>query len=455
MVSKPYILIFTVFTMLGTKKNRWLYILVVLIGIAVFWIIANSKPAPVAKAIRVPPVPFVDVLRIQPGHNQVWIETQGVVQPKTKIELIAQVSGRVIAVDNQFVAGGAFDAEQALVKIEQDDYRIAISQAKATLADAKQLLATEKGRARQAKREWRDLANKEANELFLRKPQLASAEAGADAAEANLQKAQLDLARTQITVPFAGRVLTKNVDLGQFIAQGSLIAEVYSTDIAEVRLPLTARQRQMVRLPSADTGIPVKLLARYGDEQYQWPATLDRLEGAVDSESRQYYVVASISQPFDSKPVDEVSNNKPALSVGQFVTAQIGGAFIENSFVIPRTALRQQQQVWLMQNKQLRLVSVDVIQSNDDSSLVKLKAGADIDGEFALIVSPLSLALDGMTVRERGGSERLSGTNAKQVEVNADIAAETAVETIAESENIKTNDESSLKTPAAPADKAG
>jgi hypothetical protein len=60
-----------------------------------------------------------------------------------------------------------------------------------------------------------------------------------------------------------------------------------------------------------------------------------------------------------------------------------------------------------------------------------------------------------MTVRERGGSERLSGTNAKQVEVNADIAAETEVETIAESENIKTNAESSLKTPAAPADKAG
>jgi len=154
--------------MLGTKKNRWLYILVVLIGIAVFWIIANRKPAPVAKAIRVPPVPFVDFLIIQPGLTQVWIETQGVVQPKTKIELIAQVSGRVVAVDNQFVAGGAFNAEQALVKIEQDNYRIAISQAKATLADAKQLLATDKVRARQAKREWRDLGNKESNDLFLR-----------------------------------------------------------------------------------------------------------------------------------------------------------------------------------------------------------------------------------------------------------------------------------------------
>ncbi|MBT5923719.1 MAG: efflux transporter periplasmic adaptor subunit, partial [Cellvibrionales bacterium] len=179
--------------MLGTKKNRYLMTAVIAVGLLITWLIATSKPTPAAKPIRLPPVPIVDVLHIQPGNHRVWIETQGLVKPKTQIQLVSQVTGRVEAIAEQFSAGGFFAANEALVIIEESDYRIAVSQASAQLANAKQLLATEKGRARQAKREWRDLGNSEANDLFLRKPQLASAKAGLLAAEAGLEKAELDL----------------------------------------------------------------------------------------------------------------------------------------------------------------------------------------------------------------------------------------------------------------------
>jgi len=386
--------------MLGTKKNRYLLTVIIVVGLLITWLIATSKPAPAAKPIRLPPIPIVDVLHVQPASHRVWIETQGLVKPKTQIKLVSQVSGRVEAVAEQFSTGGFFAANQALVMVEESDYRIAVSQADAKLADAKQLLATEKGRARQAKREWRDLGNSEANDLFLRKPQLASAKAGLLAAEASLEKAQLDLSRTRISAPFAGRVLNKKVDIGQFVSQGSSIAEVYSSDIAEVRLPLTAQQRQNVSVSDSQRS-PVKLLARYGSSEYEWDAELDRIEGAIDSSSRQYYFVATLPQAFEDS-IDEVGIlQKPGLAVGQFVTAQIAGNSVDNSFLIPRSALRQQQQIWALDNNRLAYIDVVVIQSNDKSALVQLSDSSQASNSIAVITSSLSLALKGMNIRDR------------------------------------------------------
>ena len=386
--------------MLGTKKNRYLLSGVIVVGLLITWLITTSKPAPAAKPIRLPPTPIVDVLHIQPGSHRVWIETQGLVKPKIQIELVSQVTGRVESIAEQFSTGGFFDANQSLVMVDESDYRIAVSQANAKLADAKQLLATEKGRARQAKREWRDLGNSEANELFLRKPQLASAKAGLLAADAGLEKAQLDLSRTQISAPFAGRVLSKKVDVGQFVAKGTSIAEVYSSDVAEVRLPLTAQQRQNVSVSELQRS-PVKLIARYGSNEYVWDAVLDRLEGAIDSSSRQYYFVATLPQAFEDSVNEAGVLLKPGLAVGQFVSAQIAGNSIDNSFLIPRTALRQQQQIWVLDNNRLAYIDVMVIQSNEDTALVQLVDNSQASNPIAVITSTLSLALKGMKIRDR------------------------------------------------------
>ena len=389
--------------MLGTKNNRKLFIGVVVVGALLTWLIVTSKPAPAAKPIRLPPVPIVDVLHVKPAEHRVWIQSQGLVKPKTQIELVSQVTGRVDAIAEQFSAGGSFAANQALVTIDKSDYRIAISQAQARLADAKQMLATEKGRARQAKREWRDLGDSEANDLFLRKPQLASAQANLRGAEAGLEKAQLDLSRTQISAPFAGKVLAKKVDIGQFVTQGTSIAEVYSSDIAEVRLPLTAQQRQNVSV-SGSQASSVKLFARYGNNEYVWDAVLDRLEGAIDSSSRQYYFVATLPQAFKNHFDAAGTLQKPGLAVGQFVTAQIAGNSIANSFFIPRSALRQQQQIWVFDNGQLAYLDVVVIQINDDSALVTLADTSIANNPISVITSNLSLALKGMKIRDRSAT---------------------------------------------------
>ncbi len=389
--------------MLGKKLNPLVYIVTVLLGVLVYWIILSSRPAPQPRPVVVPPAPPVDVLRVEPANHRVWLSSQGIIKPKTDIELVAQVSGRVIAVDEHFASGGVFAADQALVTLEQSDYRIAISQARAELARAQQQLASERGAARQARREWRDLGDEEANALFLRKPQLASAEAGVEAAKAALQKAELDLARTMISAPFSGKVLSRAVGLGQYVVAGSPVGRVHGTERAEVRLPLTARDRQLLTL--GEDASPVMLVANYGDREFIWPGKLERVEAALDSQSRQFYAVASIEAPFVDAVAEEPGSTRPALLVDQFVRARIAGGYQSGSLLLPRSALRQPQRIWLHEAGKLRFVDVDVIQSDSREVLVKplQSMGA---GPVDVIVSELSLALDGMAIalrdREQG-----------------------------------------------------
>ncbi len=101
-------------------------------------------------------------------------------------------------------------------------------------------LAEEQARVDQAVQDWKRLnLDEEPSELVLRGPQLRRAQANVSSAEARLESAKRDLEKTEIKAPYAGRILTKIVDVGQFVSPGNQLAKIYAVDFAEVRLPLT------------------------------------------------------------------------------------------------------------------------------------------------------------------------------------------------------------------------
>ena len=220
--------------MLGSQKKPLYYVVVLLMGSIIAWLIATGKPEPVIKASEEPKDVVVDVAVFDVTSHRVWLKSQGIVTAETSSVLSAQVPGRIKHIDNAFVEGGSFKTGQVLLSLEDDDYLNAILNAEAELANAKQLLASELGKVKQAKREWRDLGDQASNDLFLRKPQLASARSAVTSAEASLKQARLNLSRTKIKAPFNGQLLSKHADLGQFATQGMPLADIYSTATAEV-----------------------------------------------------------------------------------------------------------------------------------------------------------------------------------------------------------------------------
>jgi RND family efflux transporter MFP subunit len=393
------------------RNGSWaLLVLVLGGGLAYGLLVGKPGPEPEARPAYVPPV--VDVVAVAPTVRSLSVETQGSVRPLREIKLVSQVGGRVELVSPRFAEGGFFGAGEQLLKVEDIDYQFVITRAQSQVAAARQRVAEEQGRALQAKREWRDLGSDQANALFLRKPQLVSAQAALKASEADLAAARLDLDRTSISAPFNGRISEKYVDVGQYIAPGTAIATVYDTDVAVVRLPLTGRQVALLDLPltydnvtaAQSGGAPVTLRARFANKMWEWQGRIVRTDASIDVNSRVVYAVAEIDKPFAREPGSE----RPPLAPGLFVNATISGRELNQVSLLPRSALRSDGSVMIVDAQQLTQVrQVQVLQSNSDQAWVHgLEAG-----ERVIVREPTPVTVAGMEVSVNNVGELAGGAH--------------------------------------------
>lgn len=379
------------------RKGFWA-LLVLVVGGGLSFALLVGKPHPEPEQPADIALPVVDVVVAAPTVRSLSVETQGTVRPLREIKLASQVGGRVEYVSPRFAQGGFFAANEPLVKVEDIDYQFVIARAESQVAAARQRVAEEEGRALQAKREWRDLGSEQANALFLRKPQLASARAALKASEADFAAAQLDLSRTSISAPFNGRISEKYVDIGQFVAPGTAIAMVYDTDVAQVRLPLTDRQVALLDLPinyddgiaGAKNGASVRLRARFATKEWEWVGRLVRTDATIDVNSRVVYAVAEIEKPFARDPDSE----RPPLSPGLFVSAIISGRQLPQVTELPRSALRSDGSVMIVDDEQTAQSRM-VQELQSDTHYVWVQG---LSGGERVIVHENKLILSGMKV---------------------------------------------------------
>jgi RND family efflux transporter MFP subunit len=362
------------------------------------------KPAPRTVTPPEAPPPQVAVVYADSQTQALRVDSQGTVEPRREIDLVAQVAGQVQSVHQNFVNGGFFEKGDVLLEIDDRDYQLALIRAEARVAEAAQLLATEKGRARQAEREWRDLGNAEANELFLRKPQLAAAEAQLQAARADRDKAKLDLERTKVTAPFSGRVREAAADLGQYVSPGSRVARIYDTAVAEIRLPLSDRQAALVDLPlgfrgnAENPGPAVVISGTIAGELYKWQGRIMRTDASIDVNNRFYYAVAEVEDPFVHHP----DQAQVPLVVGLFVDAEIHGREIPGVVTVPRRALYKNNKIYTLDgDDRVQLETVRVLLTDDGQAWIK---GDLVQGE-AIVVGGQSFLVPGMKVSPHPAQE--------------------------------------------------
>jgi len=391
--------------------KKWLKVvlpLVVLalgVGVALL-LIKFAKPV---KAEKPNPLPIrVSIVTAHRTDHQYVVQTQGTVEPRTEIQLSAEVAGRITWVSPSLESGGFFEAGDKLVEVEATDYELAQVQARAQVEDARLRLLLEEAEGQVAGKEWERLGQGQPNDLLLRKPQLAQARAALAAAEARLTQATRDLERCAILAPFAGRVGDKLVDMGQFVTRGTPVARLYSVDYAEVRLPLSADQLAYVQLPldyrgesPAEHHPAVRLRASLGGRVHEWEGVIDRVEGEIDVRTRMVFAVARVEDPYGRT----AHTNRPPLASGLFVEADILGSTVRDVFVLPRTALRDANTVLVLDNEQrLHRRTVEVARAERQD--VVISQGLQ-DGEV-ICTSPLDVYVEGMRVRTAEGEGKES-----------------------------------------------
>lgn len=362
------------------------------------WKIFNDRPV---VETRPPEVP-IPVIRAVPAELQtlrLTVRSQGTVAPRTQTTLFPEIAGRVLRVSPSLADGGFFEAGAELLRIDPTDYQLQVVQAEAQIAQAQLSLETEEAQAEVARKEWQSLGRGEASPLLRRVPQIARARAALSSAQAALAQAERNLEKTRISAPFAGRVLRKNVDIGQYVTPGTPMATIYSVDYAEIRLPLSDEELAYVDLPLSYRGDGsqkrqpvVRLRSEFGQRNHSWTGRIVRTDGTIDPQTRMIHAIAQVADPYGRGP----DPDRPPLAVGMFVEAEIQGRLMHDVVTLPRAALRGEDQVLVVDpESKLRFRHVNVVRLERERVLID----SGLEGGELVSLATLTTVVDGMRVQ--------------------------------------------------------
>lgn len=365
------------------RKSLW-GLIILLLGMAGAYFIVSSAPRPA----RVPPevkARLVDVQPLQQEMSGPYWQTGGLVSAVDNVSLTAQVSGRIDWVNPDASPGSVLKKGTVLARIEQADYRLQVQQANAALVQAESELAIEKGQGDLAREEY-SLAASELSrtdrELVLRVPQQEAAQAAVQSAAASLEQAQLSLARTEIRMPFDGRISSRAVSVGTYASSGSALFDVVGTGRVwiEVKVP-----RHF--LGWLNTDAPAELSLPSWNGKTRDARILNTLPD-VDDADRMARVLLELEQP--------LAAGQPPVLVNDYLDVRLPGRAVQ-AVVVASRLLNDDGSLWVVNNNQLARRQPQVIFRGREKTWL----GSGLESGDQLLKNRIDSATPGMAVRTR------------------------------------------------------
>jgi len=365
---------------MATKKQILFPVAILASAIAIFGAFVALEKPPEEKAVK-EFIPVVKTQKIEISDLPMIVNSRGMVMPKEKTIIVAQVGGKITKLSPAFIRGGFVKTGEVLAWIDDSDYQTQLIEAQANLASARASLQQEKAKGHVAEREWQQITNASPSELGLRKPQLAQEVARVRAATAGVLRAKRDLERTQLVAPYDAIVETKNVGLGSFVGGGSVVGELSRIDVGQIRLPIADKDLQY--LANQGVNAKVTLHALFNGKETTWQGEIVRNEGIIDSKSRMNYLVAEVKTPY------ELDN---PLRFGSYVSARINGITIINAAIVPRHLIEERGLAFFTKDSLLHFESVEVIRQQG----VNVVISGELHDYDQLVVSALDIPIEGM-----------------------------------------------------------
>lgn len=385
-------------------KSKLLISLICLGIVGVGYLVMAGLKASAPEAKKRQPRAMQVLVNIEPlimANAGVRVEGMGLVVAAREVKLKAQVSGQVVEIAADFLEGKHVAAGTVLAQIEADDYELQLAQAQSTLELREAELELEMGFQRVAGREWQLLGESsdvlaESSSLALREPQLKQAQAMQRSAQSAVDRARLDLSRTEIAVPFNAQVLEKSVEVGSLAGIGGDVAHVVSTDSFYVRVSIPVNRVPVLEIPGGEA------LVSISGAEPPMTGRIISLLGDLDPNGRMARVLVEVRDPLG---LEAQNAGRAKLLLGAYVTVDLVGHPMPNTFLIPRETLRNDDHVWLRRpDATLEIRSVSVLWKNRDTVVI----GEGLAAGEQLITSSLSFAADGMAVTVAGEAKSLA-----------------------------------------------
>ncbi len=365
--------------------------------------------------------PLLEVIPVAHQSLARIIEAHGSVMPARDVTISPEVSGPIVEVHAALQPGGIIKEGEVLLRINPEEYELALARAESALAETQAALEVERGRQLVAEREW-ELFGKELPQaadgqaLALREPQLKQAEARIASAKSGVDQAKLDLKRTTILAPFDAIVLTEFVDVGQLVSPGDSIATLAGTDAfwIQVSVPRARLGALLEGIASGHSDVRVYSGISEGEEPI--PAAVLRHLGQVDAEGRMAQVLLQVEDPL---ALEEEHVGREPLPLNSYVRTEVDAGTLDGVVTIPRRALRENGQVWVADKEnRFQMREADVIWSQGE----ELALRDTFEAGDQLVVSPVADLVPGMDVRTRVETSHGPSLETPPVPVMEDIA---------------------------------
>jgi RND family efflux transporter MFP subunit len=367
-------------------------VVMIIVAVLIFAAMMATREEVVRQKMTLP-APKVKTSVAEVGPTRVRITGEGTVSPLREIDLVPQVAGRVVFMSPALVDGGMFEKGDILFRIDPVDYELAVQSALARVKDLESKMMLTEEEAEAARYEWKIQNDDDGTSpppLVAKEPQLAAARAALDGAKAELDKARLNLERTTVRAPFDGRISSKSVDLGQFVAVGQRLARMFSVEAAEIMVPLEDVDLRWIEVPGFTGGetsaSEATVIATVAGRDIERPARLMRTEGRLDERTRMVNVIVRVERPYDEMP---------PLAMGLFVRVEIEGVMLPEATWLPRSAVHDGNTVYIVDSEsRIRFRRIDIARYDRNDVLVS--SGLD-DGDL-VVVSALKIVTEGMEV---------------------------------------------------------
>jgi RND family efflux transporter MFP subunit len=286
---------------------------------------------------------------------------------------------------------------EVMLQINPADYRNTLLLRKSDLELAKSNLSIEMGRQDVARKDFELIGQEMSAEnraLVLREPQLESAKANVEAAEAAVNQAQLNLQRTTIRAPFAAHIISRNTNVGAQLVPGAEIGRLVGMDEywVVVNVPMGKVNWLTFSDNDAASGSAVKIYSNNWSRDQHRKGRLFRLVGALDAQTRLARVLVSVADPLVRKAS---MDTLPPLMIGAFVESHIQAREVQDVVRLDRDHLRQGETVWVMEQGKLRIRKVEIVFQDADYAYVN-EGLSDAD---RVVTTDLSTVVEGADLR--------------------------------------------------------
>ena len=335
--------------------------------------------------------PVVDVIRPESTAQALDVFLTGSVRTQARVTVMSEVVGRVAWRSPNFRNGGAVAANEPIVRIDPDEFEIRVAAAKARVETAQaRLRITRSSAVRHATPDVSEDPSADARESFRRATRIVMADAALEEAQAALSLAKLDLARTEVSLPYDIRVVNSDVEIGELVGPPEQIGETarlgvaYRSGALEVDAPIEAND---LRYLEPVIGRTASIRTNTGT----YDAEVVRVSSVVAPRTR----LASLFLRFSG---DEPPESLPPP--GSFAEVRITGPSYEQVYVLPESAAQGQDTVWVVRDGALARFEPNTLGRTEVGWVVDV-----FDAAEGVVVGTLPGAVDGLAVSVTGAAE--------------------------------------------------